>query len=58
MPKEEEIFGYKIVDGYSLVDLSIAVSENIDNGWQPIGGLSFGKDDSLSVWAQAMVMYR
>ena len=35
----------------------IKVNEKIEKGYEPLGGITYGKEDSEDVWVQALVMY-
>lgn len=52
---------YKVLHEFGYGPLSMLVNQAIDEGWQPIGGITFGRmvfGNNLPdeyVWAQAMV---
>lgn len=46
---------YKIVYDESIHMLSSKVNDEIKNGWEPLGGVSSGKNYDLNVFVQAMI---
>lgn len=48
-----KIIDYKVIDSNDIDDLQVAVKNDIDKGWQPLGGIS----DGSAVFAQVMVKY-
>jgi hypothetical protein len=44
---------YEIINGYSVGDVEFKVTKMINSGYQPLGGVSFNRDEYL----QAMVKY-
>jgi hypothetical protein len=49
---------YITVMSHSVEGVRIQVNENIEFGFQPLGGIAGGKLDETNVWVQAMVRYQ
>ena len=55
---------YKILRGTDTADLTIAVNASEEEGWKPLGGVSFAQPGVMDLttqkephpWAQAMVL--
>jgi len=47
---------YEILYGQDLYTLEDRVLEALNDGWEPVGGVEFGKDgEGEPLWAQAVV---
>lgn len=53
------IVDYIVVEAYSPEDLAAAVSQRIDDGWQPYGSLAMTepRDSSRQCMVQPMVLF-
>jgi len=53
-----KIVKYTVIHSYSPGNLTAQVNQLIDQGWQPLGGVSSGMgDDGNLYFNQAIVMY-
>jgi hypothetical protein len=48
---------YKIIGGEMIYELAYNVNSWIDKGYEPIGGMSIGKEDYGEHYYQAMIKY-
>lgn len=52
-----KIINHKVLSASNIEYISIHVCDNIEDGWQPLGGISVVMDNKGSFFYQAMVMY-
>lgn len=48
---------YTTVVGSSEAEVCNKVNEEIQKGYEPLGGITYGKDYSEDLWVQALVRY-
>ena len=48
---------YTTVEGWCVADVCNKVNEMIEKGYEPLGGITYGKDVSEKLWVKALVGY-
>jgi hypothetical protein len=59
MMSEKRISKYTVIydEHVQVVWQKVNATIALGDGWEPFGGIAYGKDQAMKVWAQAMVKY-